>query len=180
MDIVPDDPYKAALVLLVLYAAKSATVFFPLILLELAAGHLFPIWPALAINLLGIWIILTVPYWIGYVAGINTVQKLIRRYPRFGELVGKQQRNSFFLCFFLRAVSCLPGDLVTMYLGATKTPFWENLIGGTLGILPGMVLATVMGSSIRAPSSPAFWGSAVLMAVLAAASVLLYRLHCRK
>ena len=150
----PRSPLAAAGVLLLFYGLKSITIFFPL--LELAAGHLFPAPAALAVNFIGMWIVLTVPYWIGRALGLRQVSKLTRKYPRFHAIVAKQQGHSFFLCFFLRAVSCLPGDIVTLYLGATRTPFWHNLLGGTLGILPGMVLATLMGSSIQDPSSPPF------------------------
>ena len=170
----PKDPAKAATVLLVLYAAKSATVFFPLIILQIAVGHLFSPWAALGLNFAGILIILTVPYLIGQAAGLDTIQKLIQKYPRFAGLVGKQQDNALFLCFFLRVISCLPGDVVTMYLGATKTPFWKNLLGGSLGILPGMILATLVGSSIQDPQSPAFWLSAILMVLLSLSSLFLY------
>ena len=91
----------------------------------------------------------------------------------------KQQNHSFFLCFFLRAISCLPGDLVTMYLGATHTPFWHNFLGGTLGILPGMIPATIMGVSIQNPSSPAFWISAALSVGLAILSTVLYYVYLK-
>ena len=120
---------------------------------------------------------LTVPYWVGLALGLRQVIKLTRKYHRIHAIVAKQQGHSFFLCFFLRAVSCLPGDIVTLYLGATRTPFWLNLLGGTLGILPGMVLATLMGSSIQDPSSPAFWLSAALSVGLAASSALLYAVY---
>lgn len=92
----------------------------------------------------------------------------------------KQQSNSLFLCFFLRVISCLPGDLVTMYFGATGTPFWQNLLGGVLGILPGMVLATLMGSSIQDPSSPIFWISALLAVTLSVLSAALYYVYQRR
>lgn len=116
----------------------------------------------------------------GKAAGIDTIQKLVQKYPRFGEIIGKQQDNALFLCFFLRIISCLPGDVVTMYLGATRTPFWQNLIAGALGVLPGLVLATLMGSSIQDPESPAFWISAILIATLAALSILLYCVYRRR
>lgn len=176
----PKSTVRAAVVLLLLYAVKSATVVFPLILLQIAAGHLFSKWAALGINFVGILIILTIPYWIGRAAGINTIRKLVQKYPKAGELIDRQQNSSFFLCFFLRVISCLPGDVVTMYLGATKTSFWQNLLGGTLGILPGMILATLMGSTIRDPRAPAFWISAILMAALSVSSFLLYYLYRRK
>lgn len=116
----------------------------------------------------------------GKAAGIKAIQKLVQKYPRFGEIIGKQQDNALFLCFFLRIISCLPGDVVTMYFGATRTPFWQNLIAGALGVLPGMVLATLMGSSIQDPESPAFWISAILMITLAVLSAILYYAYRRK
>lgn len=176
----PKDPIKAVVIILSLYALKSATVFFPLIILEIAVGHLFSPWAAFGINFAGMLIILTIPYLIGKIAGIETIQKLVQKYPRFGEIIGKQQDNALFLCFFLRIISCLPGDVVTMYLGATQTPFGQNLFAGVLGVLPGMILATFMGSSIQDPTSPAFWLSAILMVTLATLSALLYYAYRRK
>jgi len=178
----PQNPMKAAAVFLLLYAVKSATIFFPVIILEIAVGHLFSPLAAFTINTVGLLIILTIPYLMGKTAGIETIQKLVQKYPRFGELLGRQQENVLFLCFFLRIISCLPGDVVTMYLGATNTPFWKNLVAGTLGLLPGMILATFMGGNIQNPESPMFWISAALMGTLAGLSVLLYyaykkRLH---
>lgn len=176
----PKDPAKAAIVMLLLYALKSATIFFPLIILEIAAGHLFSPWAALGINFVGMLIILTIPYLMGKAAGIEAIQKLVQKYPRFGEIIGKQQDNALFLCFFLRIISCLPGDVVTMYLGATQTPFWQNLIAGAMGVLPGMILATFMGSSIQDPQSPSFWISAILMVTLTLLSLLLYYIYRRR
>lgn len=57
----PKAPAKAAIVMLLLYALKSATIFFPLIILEIAVGHLFSPCAALGINFAGMLIILTIP-----------------------------------------------------------------------------------------------------------------------
>lgn len=176
----PRNPLKAAALMLLLYALKSIIIFFPLIVLEIAVGYFFSPWTALGINLVGILIILTIPYLIGRAVGLNAIQKLIQKYPRFGEILGKQQNNELFLCFFLKIISCLPGDLVTMYFGATQTPFWKNLFGGIIGVLPGMILATFMGSNIQDPSSPAFWISIILTIALAALSFFLYHAYRRK
>lgn len=172
--------FLTAGLLLLLYVLKSATIFFPLLLLEMAAGYLFPAPAALGINLMGILIVLTVPYWIGRKVGIKRINKLAAKYPKFQAVMDKQQDHSFFLCFFLRAISCLPGDVVTMYLGATHTPFGNNLLGGMLGILPGMILATFMGISVQNPSSPAFWISALLSVALAGLSTLFYSVSLKR
>lgn len=170
----PHNSVRSASLLLLLYGLKSATIFFPLLVLEMAAGYLFPTPAALVINLLGILIILTIPYWIGRAVGIKQINKLAAKYPKFQAIIDKQRNHSFFLCFFLRIISCLPGDVVTMYLGATHTSFWQNLLGGTLGILPGMILATFMGVNIQNPASPAFWISVTLSVGLAVLSTGLY------
>lgn len=176
----PQNSFFSAGLLLLFYVLKSATIFFPLLILEMAAGYLFPAPAAMGINLLGIWIILTVPYWIGRRVGIKQTHKLAAKHPKFQAVIDKQQGHSFFLCFFLRAVSCLPGDIVTMYLGATRIPFFHNFLGGTLGILPGMVLATFMGVNIQYPSAPAFWSSATLSVGLAISSTVLYDNHLKR
>lgn len=160
MEHTPQNPAVAALVILVLYLIKGLTVFFPLIVLEITAGYLFSPWAALPLNFAGILIVLTVPYWVGRAAGLNVIQKQMEKHPRFAKVLDRQQANSFFLCFFLRVISCLPGDVVTMYLGATKTPFWKNLLAGSLGLLPGMVLATFMGESVQQPHLPCFGSAA--------------------
>ena len=172
--------FCSAVLLLLLYGLKSATVFFPLLILEMTAGYLFPVPAALVINLIGIWIVLTIPYWIGHALGLRQVSNLIQKYPKFQAVMKQQQTHSFFLCFFLRAISCLPGDLVTMYLGATHTPFFHNLFGGALGVLPGMVLATFMGINIQNPSSPSFWISAALSVGLAVLSTMLYYFYLKR
>lgn len=176
----PEHPVKAAAVVLMLYAVKSVLMFFPLIVLEITVGHFYPLWAALMINLAGSLIILTIPYWTGRIVGMQAIQKLEAKYPRIRDIVKKQQDNGLFLCFFLRVIRCLPGDVVTMYMGATHTPFWKNLLGGALGLLPGMVLSTIMGGSIREPGSPAFLISAALTVILSASSFLLYRSYQKK
>ncbi|MGM9614768.1 MAG: TVP38/TMEM64 family protein [Oscillospiraceae bacterium] len=167
----PENPLLTAGVLLLFYALKSMVVVFPIIVLEIAVGHLFPAGIAWLVNLAGVVISLTIPYWIGRLAGISAIKKMTERYPKFEEIITRQQSNSFFLSFFLRLVGGLPGDVVTMYLGATKIPYYQNLIGGVLGVLPRMTLATVLGSSIQDPGSPIFWISGGLTLVLSAASM---------
>ena len=176
----PQNQLLAAGLLLLFYLLTSLTIFFPLLILEMSVGYLFPAPVALFLNFLGIWIVLTIPYWIGRTLGLRQVSKLIRKYPKFQAIIEKQQDHSFFLCFFLRVINCLPGDLVTMYLGATHTPFFHNLFGGALGVLPGMVLATFMGINIQNPSSPAFWISVALSVGLAVLSTMLYYFYLKR
>ena len=81
LEYTPQEPEKAFFLFLFLYALKSATIFFPLIFLEVASGYLFPTWMALLLNFTGILLILTIPYWMGKALGLEIVQKAAQRYP---------------------------------------------------------------------------------------------------
>ena len=59
----PKDPILAAIVILLLYALKSLTVVFPLAILFFASGIIFPTWIAILINIIGLAITFTIPYW---------------------------------------------------------------------------------------------------------------------
>ena len=174
------DTAQTVVALLALYAVKSATMVFPLMVLQLAAGHLLPTGIALCVNLAGVILVLTTPYWIGRKFGKPMIQKLAGEHPHIESILERQQDHAYFLCFFLRMISGLPGDVVTMYLGATKIPYSRNLVGGLIGVLPRVLLTTVLGSSIRDPRSPGFWISAITMLILSIASMIIYRFYRRK
>lgn len=170
----PESPFAAAMVILLFYALKSVSFVFPIAILQIAAGHLFPTPAALFINFLGRAITLSIPYWIGRFSGSDVINSLQEKYPKIKEIFDRQGRNPVFISFLLRTFCFLPGDAVSLYLGAAGIPFPYYLAGGILGTAPGVVLATLLGSSITEPGSPAFWLSASLMAFMAVISVITY------
>ena len=173
----PESTLLAALMMFVLYAAKSISIVFPMMVLQIAGGHLFSVPVAMAVNLLGMFILLTLPYWVGYFSGAELVQKLMRKYPKLKTAVEYQQQDSLFVTFFLRVISILPGDIVSMYFGAVKTPFWIYLLGSSLGTAPGVITSTFIGSSLTEPSSPMFIFSLLLTILLSVVSWMLHYFH---
>lgn len=174
MNFAPEKPLFAAIFLVLLYAFKSLTVFFPIIVLNVLGGFLFEPDHALIINSIGVLVELTIPYWIGRVSGTGFADKLCKKHPKLGEIIGEGGSNNFFMSFFLRVISCLPGDAISMYFGARKVPFWTCLFGSFLGTLPGMVASTLLGMSITDPSSPMFWVSIGLTIGISVISFLIY------
>lgn len=175
LDYTPDNLIAAAFILLILYAFKSFTIIFPIIILEVAVGHLFTTIPAILINILGTLIGYIIAYFIGYFSGSKVVTKSAKKYPALANILKKQSENSFFTCFFLRTLCVLPGDAVSMCLGAVKSPFPMYLISSLLGSLPSTILATLFGASITEPTSPMFWISIVLMALYSGIVLLIYK-----
>lgn len=176
----PESPFAAAIVILLLYALKSVSFVFPIAVLQIATGHLFQTPVALFINFLGKAITLSIPYWVGRFSGSDMINSLQGKYPKIKKIFDKQGQNPVFISFLLRTFCFLPGDAVSLYLGATRIPFPYYLAGGVLGSSLGVVLATILGSSITEPTSPAFWLSASLMALMAITSVIFYLRNSKK
>lgn len=176
----PKSTFAAAMVILLLYALKSVSFVFPIAVLQIATGHLFQTPLALFINFLGRAITLTIPYWVGRFSGSGMIDSLLKKYPKLKQACSKQGENPLFISFLLRTFCFLPGDAVSLYLGAIKIPFFCYLAGGIMGTTLGVVLSTVLGSSIKEPGSPAFWISGLLMALLAVISFVLYMRNSRK
>ena len=174
LEYTPGNPFLAACALLLLYAVKSISIIFPLIVIRITVGHLFPTGIALFLNIAGMIICFIIPYRIGRFSGADTIDSLKAKYPGLESWLTLQNNNDFFLCFFLRIIGCLPGDLVSMYFGAVKIPFTSYLFGSLLGSLPNIITATLMGSSLTEPDSPVFIISAILTILLAGLSFSLH------
>lgn len=173
--LVPENPFSAALVFVALYAAKSIVFVFPILVLEAAAGFFFPYWQAVAVNIIGLSVGLIIPYFIGRFSDIEKTQNIIEKYPKMKKLSEFEEKNIFFLCFFLRLIYLLPGDILTLYFGMKKVPFYKNFIGGIAGLIPFMLLATFFGANISNPLSPEFIIAFSINICLSVLSVVFYR-----
>ena len=180
LNIIPQNPIPAVIILMLLYAVKSLSIVFPIIVLQIAGGFLFPPFVAVMVNILGSFIELSLPYLVGRISGQKYAEKLCLKDPKLAEIITHQTGNGFSQSFFLHIVSCLPGDAVNMYLGAVKIPYAKYISGSLLGCFPGILTATIMGTSITDPSSPAFWISASVTVILSVGSVLFYYLWQKK
>jgi len=178
MDWQPQNLFLAALLLLMFFAVKSALVFVPILIPQILVGHLYPGYAAFGLNLLGLVVVMSVPYAIGRKLGGEKLTKILQRYPRLEGVLKLQQENELALSFMLRACAVPPADIVTMYLGASGMPLHINILGGVLGSLPAMVMTTFLGANIQDPSSPAFWqalGLNIAWIVLSALGFFLFR-----
>ena len=148
----------AAAVLLCAYAVKSLSVVFPISLLYLASGVIFPLWLAWGVNLLGLWICITLPYWVGRISGRELAQSVIRTYPKAARV----------------------SEVVSILMGARGMEYRGYLAGSLLGLLPGMLIQTALGGYADRPASPLFWLLCLLMLLVSAASALAYAKKFRK
>lgn len=160
----PENSVLAAVFMMFLFALKSLSVFIFSGILFAADGILFPLPEAIALNVLGAGIMVSLPYWLGRRMGLGAADRLVRKYPRIEALRNMQTRHAFTVSFFTRAINLLPSDILSLYMGTTGIPYGKYLAGSLLGMLLSIVTFPIMGMSITDPGSPAFVVSVCLQA----------------
>lgn len=173
----PLRPLLAVLVLWLMFAIKSMSVFFPIYVLYAASGVLFPTPWAIVVNCVGTAIALAVPYWVGYATGSDLVDRLCARCHALEHLKHMPPRRDFTTALLVRVIGVLPCDLVSLFFGATRMRFLPSVLGGTLGLLPWLVAVTLLGGILHMPDSPI--ASAVLCTAGGLAVVGLFILGAR-
>lgn len=167
----PKQAWAAAAVLLALYVVKGLTAALPITALEAAAGLLFPFPAALAANICGVTAAQAAPYFLGR-RQQGALSALADRCPRLTALE-KTSRAPGRQVFLLRLAGVLPGDLVSLYLGAAGTPWRAYFTGGLLGSFPRILSATVLGTALWDLGGRRFWLSCVFGWALTGAALLL-------
>ncbi len=174
------NPIISALIVFLLYAVKSVTVFIPLVALQLITGSMFSPLPALAINFIGIIICYTIPYYIGKKVDSTYSDGLFEKYPKLEKFIRREGRGVFFPALFLRCIGFLPTDLVSAYLGTFSTSYLKYITGSLLGSTLRIIAVTILGTSLNNPSSPQFIASVAIIGALTVLSILGYVFYQKK
>lgn len=171
----PKQAGLAALFLLALYAVKGLSMALPVSALEAAAGLLFPLPAALAANVCGVTLAQVLPYLLGR-RRQEALRVLSVRYPRLAVLQGAEKERPGRRVFLLRLAGVLPGDLVSLYLGAAGMPWRPYLAGSLLGSFPRVAAGTVLGAALWDLGGMKFWLSLAAGWGMTALALFLWRL----
>lgn len=168
----PENKWLAALAALAAYALKSQTVVVPYALIATAVGLVFDLPAALAVNTLGSVVCISLPYLTGRGSDGVLVDALLARQPRMRAFYEANRRHLFLVSLVLR-VANLSNDILGLIFGSLKMKYWEYLLSSLVGILPAMVLYTVLGNDLDPFSAPVLISFGVDVASIAAAFLLL-------
>lgn len=174
----PENKWLAALVIILLYALKSQTVVILYAVIAAAAGMLFDLPAALLINAVGTVVCISVPYVMGRLSDGVLLAGVFARHPKIRRLYDDNRDNAFLAAMIMRAFK-LSNDLLGLLFGSLKVPYFEYLAGSFIGILPAMVLYTVLGNDLDFASAPVLICLAAELAGIAGAWILL-RVRRRK
>ena len=168
----PENKWLATLAALAAYALKSQTVVVPYALIATAVGLIFDLPAALAVNTLGSVVCISLPYLTGRGSDGVLVDALLARQPRMRAFYEANRRHLFLVSLVLR-VANLSNDILGLVFGSLKMKYWEYLLSSLVGILPAMVLYTVLGNDLDPFSAPVLISFGVDVASIAAAFLLL-------
>lgn len=176
----PKEPLAAAFFMWGAYIIKSLSLMFPLKLLFLASGRLFSMPVAVIVNLTGMFFILNLQYFIGRFSGRDLTAGLMEKYPRLQYIREERNKNTFFFSFIVRAMGILPCDILSLYLGNTRMPYFQYILGSTLGFFTDICFTTLAGHHLNTPGSPWFWLTIIVNACLSLMFILIYSLYRKK
>ncbi len=153
----PQQPVFAGLLLLMLFAVKSMSIFLYSGLLYVASGILFPLPVAISVNIAGTAIMVSLPYWLGKKLGSHAVEYILEHWPKSVMLHHlRSSSGDFFFVLIVRLLGVLSADVVSAYMGAIGVKYKEYLPACLLGFLLNCVLFPIMGMSISDVRSPQF------------------------
>ena len=106
--------------------------------------------------------------------------RLTERYPKIKKLEQFGISNELMTSYVLRAVAAVPGDVISMLLGAMGIRYPVYVLGSMLGLLPLAVLQILLGVYLDQPLSPQFIILFVIMLLISLGSTLLFNRMSKK
>lgn len=151
----PENPFLAAVVLLLLFALKSVSIVIYAGILYVVSGLIFPLPVAIPVNLCGSLIMLSLPYLIGKKTGTPVIKHIRTKYPKTEKLSELRKNNDVFFCFAARIMR-IPSDVVSLYMGAIEVDYRKYMLGSILGTIPHTITYPIIGMNVSDIRSPQF------------------------
>lgn len=176
----PQQPILAAAMLWALFAVKSLSIFLYSGLLYAASGILFPLPVAIAVNIAGTAVMVSIPYWLGKKLGSQAVQCILHRFPKSAMLHDLRGGSDFFFVLIVRLLGILSADVVSGYMGAVGVRYKDYLPACLLGFLSACILFPIMGMSLSDIRSPQFLMAASIQLAEMLISCVAFHFYRRK
>lgn len=130
------------------YLVKSVLFIIPASLIYISIGMAFPTPAACLISLVGIILEVTATYFLGLFLGGEYVNKLLAKSKGGRKILEKKLNDNFPALLGIRALPVFPIDFVSLFWGASKCKFPRYFIASVVGIMPRVILFTILGDGI--------------------------------
>jgi len=137
--------WLAFAVIMGIYILKSLVFVVPASLVYVAVGALFGGFTACAVNMAGIFLEITVTFFLGSFLRSDTVERLLLKNKNGRKLMEMNLENKSWLLFSVRFLPVFPIDLVSLFYGASGRGYTKYALLSAAGIAPRVILFTLLG-----------------------------------
>ena len=131
-----------------IYLTKSILFIIPASLIYISTGMAFPPVTASLISLMGIIIEVTVTYFLGLFLGGEYVNKQLAKTKSGKKILDMKLNDNFLALLPIRALPVFPIDFVSLFWGASRCSFHRYFFASVIGIMPRVILFTILGDGI--------------------------------
>ena len=170
----------AAFLVLGVYLLKSVVFVVPASLIYIAVGMAFDTRLAIILNCVGIMLEITATYIMGKILGKDAVTKRLSKVKAGEKLLNMQSKSKSLMVFTIR-ITGLPIDFSSLFMGAFDFKYLPYFLFSLLGILPRVILLTVIGDRFYNLIPMKYIITAVIIIIpLAAAYVIIKKIIDKK
>ena len=136
----------AALLIGFHFVKSIALIISPVFLYTLAGLVFENFWVAVAVNFIGSFISLFLPYYLGKFMGMDAVNSLKKRFKAIEKIDNFTGQNTFSIVFICKVGAIMPSDLNSFVFGAMNLPFMPYFISSNLSLFVLNILWTLLGA----------------------------------
>lgn len=139
-----------ALAVILFSVVKSFALVFPPAVIFSICGYIMPnYWIALVINIISVFLSLSIPYFLGRFTGASMADTLKGKFKAIKKLDDFAGANEMQMTFAVKLSGLLPGDLSSLLFGAMGISYKNYMIGANLGMLPLVIVYTFFGCTLK-------------------------------
>lgn len=139
-----------SLILIGLTVVKSFALILPPAVFMSVAGFVLPnVFLAFGVNLIAVFLSLSVPYFLGKFTGAGMVDTLSKKFKTIKKIDDFAGTNEVKLTAVFKFAGILPGDISSLLFGAMNISYKNYLIGAFTGNLPLIIVYTIFGYVLK-------------------------------
>lgn len=152
--------------IIVFSVVKSFALVFPPAVVFSVCAYIMPnFWVALMVNIISVFLSLSIPYYLGRFTGAGMVETLKEKFRAIKKIDDFAGANEIEMTFAIKLSGIMPGDLSSLLFGAMGISFKNYTIGANLGNLPLVIVYTFFGITLKNVGEQP-WVAAIPVAVI--------------
>ena len=169
-----DTLFEAGAAVVGVYGLKAIVFVIPASVLYMAVGMAFDFAPGLLVNAIGIFFEINITYFIGKFLGGEAVEKKLSASKKGQKIIELRDKKTPYL-YVARLLPVFPIDFVSLFFGASNMGYVRYILISFFGVMPRIILITLLGDKIYDLIPVKFMMTVVVFALLVASVVILIK-----